>query len=119
MKIYTKTGDAGTSSLYNGTRLPKNSPIFKLLGDIDELNCNLGMVKAIHKEIILNSDIKLYCKKISSDNISFSTVNWVELTGFKIRNSNNAWNGSGTTYYYMAFAENPFVSSKGIPTTAR
>jgi hypothetical protein len=39
--------------------------------------------------------------------------------GFKIRNSNNAWNGSGTTYYYMAFAENPFVSSKGIPTTAR
>jgi hypothetical protein len=39
--------------------------------------------------------------------------------GFKIRNSNNAWNGSGTTYYYMAFAENPFVSSTQIPTTAR
>jgi len=39
--------------------------------------------------------------------------------GFKIRNSNNAWNGSGTTYYYMAFAENPFVSSTQIPVTAR
>jgi cob(I)alamin adenosyltransferase len=60
MKIYTKTGDSGTSSLYNGTRHPKNSPFFKLLGDIDELNCNLGMVKAIHKEMINNSEIKLY-----------------------------------------------------------
>jgi len=39
--------------------------------------------------------------------------------GFKIRNDNNAWNGSGTTYYYMAFAENPFVSSTLVPTTAR
>jgi hypothetical protein len=39
--------------------------------------------------------------------------------GFKIRNSNNAWNGSGTTYIYMAFAQNPFVSSTSIPTTAR
>jgi hypothetical protein len=28
-------------------------------------------------------------------------------------------NASGVTYIYMAFAENPFVSSKGIPTTAR
>ena len=39
--------------------------------------------------------------------------------GFKIRNSNNAWNGSGTTYIYMAFAENPFVTSTGVPATAR
>ena len=60
MKIYTKTGDAGTSCLYNGTRRMKNDTIFKLLGDIDELNCNLGMVKALHKEIIDTSDIKLY-----------------------------------------------------------
>jgi hypothetical protein len=28
-------------------------------------------------------------------------------------------NTSAATYIYMAFAENPFVSSKGIPTTAR
>jgi hypothetical protein len=28
-------------------------------------------------------------------------------------------NASGGTYIYMAFAENPFVSSKGLPTTAR
>ena len=39
--------------------------------------------------------------------------------GFKLRNSDADYNGSGTTYIYMAFAENPFVTSGGIPTTAR
>ena len=38
--------------------------------------------------------------------------------GFKIRNTGNA-NISGNTITYMAFAENPFVTSTGIPTTAR
>jgi hypothetical protein len=39
--------------------------------------------------------------------------------GFKIRETYSDTNGSGMTYIYMAFAENPFVSSKGIPCTAR
>jgi hypothetical protein len=39
--------------------------------------------------------------------------------GFKIRDSGTQTNESGTTFIYMAFAENPFVSSKGIPCTAR
>jgi hypothetical protein len=39
--------------------------------------------------------------------------------GFKFRNTNSAWNGSGEGYIYMAFAENPFTTSTGIPATAR
>ena len=39
--------------------------------------------------------------------------------GFKIRGSGGDYNASGTTYIYMAFADNPFVTSTGIPTTAR
>ncbi len=40
--------------------------------------------------------------------------------GFKLRvGSSTAWNGSGNTIIYMAFAESPFVTSTGIPTTAR
>jgi hypothetical protein len=39
--------------------------------------------------------------------------------GFKLRNNDNAVNGTGRTYIYMAFAENPFVTSTGVPTTAR
>ena len=39
--------------------------------------------------------------------------------GFKPRRTQTAINASGGNYIYMAFAENPFVSSKGIPTCAR
>jgi hypothetical protein len=39
--------------------------------------------------------------------------------GFKCRATSVNQNASGGTYIYMAFAENPFVSSTGIPTTAR
>ena len=40
--------------------------------------------------------------------------------GFKFRSGSTALNNaSGSSYIYMAFAESPFVSSKGIPTTAR
>ena len=39
--------------------------------------------------------------------------------GFKMRTTDAQMNTSGATYIYMAFAENPFVSSTGIPTTAR
>ena len=39
--------------------------------------------------------------------------------GFKIRASHSTRNASGGSYIYMAFAENPFTTSTGIPTTAR
>ena len=38
--------------------------------------------------------------------------------GFKFRSANASINGSGT-YIFMAFAENPFVTSTGVPATAR
>jgi len=39
--------------------------------------------------------------------------------GFKTRTSNANYNASGSVYIYMAFAENPFVTSTGVPATAR
>ena len=49
------------------------------------------------------------------------TGNNVDLlsNGFKQRDTSGNRNGNGLTYIYMAFAENPFVTSTGIPTTAR
>ena len=39
--------------------------------------------------------------------------------GFKWRTTSNTRQGSGSEVFYMAFAESPFVNSKGIPTNAR
>jgi hypothetical protein len=46
---------------------------------------------------------------------------WIDFlsNGFKIRINDAAYNNNGQKYIYMAFAENPFCSSKGVPTTAR
>ena len=51
----------------------------------------------------------------SNSNISIDILS----NGFKNRNTSGALNSSGATYIYMAFAENPFTTSTGIPATAR
>lgn len=42
-KIYTRTGDDGTSGLVDGSRLPKHSPRFEAVGAVDEANSATGM----------------------------------------------------------------------------
>ena len=44
MKIYTKTGDAGKTSLIGGTKVLKNDPRIEAYGTIDELNSFMGVV---------------------------------------------------------------------------
>jgi cob(I)alamin adenosyltransferase len=43
MKIYTRTGDKGMTSLFSGERVPKNNPFIEALGSIDEGNSALGL----------------------------------------------------------------------------
>lgn len=45
-RITTRTGDDGSSSLADGTRVVKSAPVFAALGDIDELNSVLGLAIA-------------------------------------------------------------------------
>lgn len=42
MRIYTRTGDTGFSSTGNRRMIPKNSPVFSLLGALEELDASLG-----------------------------------------------------------------------------
>lgn len=45
-KIYTKTGDAGETSLYGGTRVKKSSSRIRAIGVVDELNASLGVAQS-------------------------------------------------------------------------
>ena len=46
MKIYTRTGDGGETSLFDGTRVMKDDARVDAYGDIDELNAWLGLVRS-------------------------------------------------------------------------
>ena len=50
MKIYTRTGDRGETSLFGGARVPKNDPRIDAYGTIDELNSQIGVVLAIEDD---------------------------------------------------------------------
>lgn len=50
-KIYTKTGDDGTTSIANNQRLEKLDPIIQAIGAVDEANSAIGMC-GIHNDII-------------------------------------------------------------------
>lgn len=47
MKIYTKTGDAGETSLFDGTRVRKTDPRVMAYGEVDELHATLGLAHAL------------------------------------------------------------------------
>ncbi|MDR0982421.1 MAG: cob(I)yrinic acid a,c-diamide adenosyltransferase [Culturomica sp.] len=50
MKIYTKSGDDGSTSLIGGTRVAKNSCCLEAYGGVDELNSYLGLLRGFAKE---------------------------------------------------------------------
>ena len=62
IKIYTKTGDRGTTSLYNGERRCKSDVIFSVLGDLDELSAHIGFLRMM----IFDNEINLFLKHIQS-----------------------------------------------------
>lgn len=48
MKIYTKTGDKGETSLFGGTRVPKHALRIEAYGTVDELNSVIGICRSMN-----------------------------------------------------------------------
>ena len=63
MKIYTKTGDKGSTSLFGGKRVPKNNIRIEAYGTVDELNASLGVIISEN----VSNTVKESLKKIQND----------------------------------------------------
>jgi len=65
MKIYTKTGDQGTTALFGGLRLPKSDLRIEAYGTIDELNSHVGLlrdqpVNVSRKDVLIEIQDRLF-----------------------------------------------------------
>lgn len=65
MKIYTKTGDKGTTALFGGTRVPKHHIRIESYGTVDELNSHLGLIRdqkidQHYKELLMDIQDRLF-----------------------------------------------------------
>ena len=57
MKIYTRTGDTGETSLFSGDRARKDDPRVDAYGEIDELNAWLGLARASQLDPALDQEL--------------------------------------------------------------
>ena len=70
-RIYTKTGDDGTTSLGDMSRTSKNDPRLEAYATVDEANSSIGVVLTIHD---LDSDIRKLLIRIQNDQIGRAHV---------------------------------------------
>jgi len=57
MKIYTKKGDKGMTSLFGGKMMPKNALRIDAYGTVDELNSNVGLIIDSCEQPIIKADL--------------------------------------------------------------
>lgn len=65
MKVYTKTGDTGTTALFGGTRVPKHHIRIESYGTVDELNSHIGLIRdqnidTHYKEVLIEVQDRLF-----------------------------------------------------------
>jgi len=109
---YTGNGNADGTFVYTGFK-----PAFVMVKPASRTG--RWRIKDNKRDIDNVMDKRLSAE--SSDGEGTGATEYIDFlsNGFKARSSEGQWNGSGETNIYMAFAENPFVSSSGVPTTAR
>ena len=65
MKVYTKTGDTGTTALFGGTRVPKHHIRIESYGTVDELNSHIGLIRDqnisdLYKKVLIEVQDRLF-----------------------------------------------------------
>ena len=65
MKVYTKTGDTGTTALFGGTRVPKHHIRIESYGTVDELNSHIGLIRdqeinQLYKNVLVEVQDRLF-----------------------------------------------------------
>ena len=108
---YEGNGDASGPFIYTGFK-----PAFIMLKSVD--SAQVWSIRDSGREPTNPAKLAIYANETGVE--SDHTNNSVDLlsNGFKLRNPYSE-NQNNETFTYMAFAEHPFVSSKGVPVTAR
>ena len=109
---YVGNGNADGTMIVTGMR-----PAFVICKNISGTG-NWG-IKTAKSQAYNGADVTLFANSTGGEG-AFSD-NKVDLlsNGFKIRTASSDFNTSGSNYIYMAFAEQPFVNSNGVPCNAR
>ena len=108
---YTGNGNADGAFVYTGFK-----PAWVMAKRTDAGSSNWMMFDSKRDTFnVMDSYVVAHADQAEAD---FNFVDFLS-NGFKWRHTSGHANASGGTYVYMAFAERPFVTSKGVPTTAR
>ena len=111
---YIGNGNANGTFIYTGFR-----PAFIMVKRSDGGSENWFILDNKRDDGMNPRNSYIMTNSNSAEDANNSTVNTDFLSnGFKLRATTGALNGSGNTYIYMAFAENPIVGSNNIPATA-
>ena len=107
---YVGNGNADGEFVYTGFR-----PQFMIMRPDADKDWYLVAGKHLNG---FNSQNKSFYANANATTVN--TDNYVDFVsnGFKLRTTDNSWNGS-STYHYIAFADQPIVSSSGIPAVAK
>ena len=107
---YVGNGNANGTFVYTGFK-----PEFVIVKRSDSTN---NWIITDNARGINGANPRLYADLADAEGSAADYIDHLS-NGFKIRTSAGSMNTSGGTYIYMAFAENPFTTSTGIPATAR
>lgn len=112
MKIYTKTGDKGTTALFGGTRVPKYNIRIESYGTVDELNSYIGLIRDQEIDALLKEELIVIQHKLFTVGAILATDPEKAL----LKNGKDRLNIEKITPEDLAFLENSMdAMEQGLP----